>query len=187
MKYLIVGLGNPGEDYKNSRHNVGYTVLDSLAKKFGTAFSDKRYAYVTEVKVRGKILILVKPTTYMNLSGNAVNYYLRKEKMPLENMMIVVDDLALPLGTIRIKTKGGSGGHNGLQHIEDTLASNDYIRMRVGIGSEYNRGHQVDYVLGDWKTEEMKNLSDKIELAVDAILSFPHIGIERTMNLYNNK
>ncbi|MDD3741672.1 MAG: aminoacyl-tRNA hydrolase, partial [Bacteroidales bacterium] len=176
MKYLIVGLGNPGEDYKNSRHNVGYTVLDSLARKFGTVFSDKRYAYVAEIKVRGKILVLVKPTTYMNLSGNAVNYYLKKEKMPIENMMIVVDDLALPLGTIRIKTKGGSGGHNGLQHIEDTLACNNYIRMRVGIGSEFNPGHQVDYVLGDWTNEEIKNMSDKIDLAVDAILSFPHIG-----------
>lgn len=187
MKYLIVGLGNPGDDYKNSRHNIGYKVLDSLAEKSGIVFSDKRYAYVAEVKVKGKILVLVKPTTYMNLSGNAVNYYLKKEKIPLEKMMIVVDDLALPLGAIRIKTKGGSGGHNGLQHIEDILGSNDYIRMRIGIGDEFRQGQQVNYVLGEWTKNEADTLSLKIEQAVNAVLSYTHIGIERTMNLYNNK
>ncbi|HOZ31081.1 MAG TPA: aminoacyl-tRNA hydrolase [Bacteroidales bacterium] len=187
MKYLIVGLGNPGDEYRNSRHNIGYKVLDSLAEKSGIVFSDKRYAYVAELKVRGKILVLIKPTTYMNLSGNAVNYYLKKEKVPLEKMMIIVDDLALPLGAIRIKTKGGSGGHNGLQHIEDILGCNDYIRMRIGIGDEFNQGQQVDYVLGEWTKEEMEKLSAKVVIAADAVLSFPHIGIERTMNLFNNK
>jgi len=187
MKYLIVGLGNPGVEYKNTRHNIGYTVLDSLAEKSSIVFSDKRYGFRAELKHKGRILILVKPTTFMNLSGKAVNYYLQFENIPIENMMIVVDDLALPFGTVRIKSKGGSGGHNGLQHIEETIGTNVYNRMRFGIGSEFRQGQQVDYVLGNWEKEELLTLQSRIDLATDAILSFPVTGIERTMNFFNNK
>lgn len=187
MKYLIVGLGNPGEKYKNTRHNIGYRVLDFLAESAGISFFDKRYAYVSEMKHKGKTLILVKPTTYMNLSGKAVNYYLQAEKIPIENLMVVVDDLSLELGKIRIKAKGSSGGHNGLQHIQDLLGTVNYNRLRFGIGNNFHQGEQVDYVLGEWTDDELKVLPERIELAAEAIKSFPIIGIDRTMNYYNNK
>lgn len=187
MKYLIVGLGNPGFEYKNTRHNIGYKLLDSLIEKSSNIFSDKRYGYRAELKHKGKTLILVKPTTFMNLSGKAVNYYLQFEKIPVENMLVLVDDLALELGTIRIKSKGGSGGHNGLQNIEDILGTNVYNRLRFGIGNEFRQGQQVDYVLGEWDKEELTVLTPKIQIACDAILSFPVTGIERTMNFFNNK
>lgn len=187
MKYLIVGLGNPGLEYKNTRHNIGFTVLDHLAEKSGTVFSDKRYGFRAEFKVKGRTLVLVKPTTFMNLSGKAVNYYLQFENIPVENMMIIVDDLALPFGALRIKSKGGSGGHNGLQHIEETLGTNVYNRMRFGIGSEFGRGQQVDYVLGEWEKTELDKMEERINIACEAIKSFPLSGIERTMNFFNNK
>ncbi len=187
MKYLIVGLGNPGEKYKNTRHNIGYRVLDFLAESAGFSFSDKRYGYVSEMKHKGKTLILVKPTTYMNLSGKAVNYYLQAEKIPIENLMVVVDDLSLELGKIRIKAKGSSGGHNGLQNIQDILGTVNYNRLRFGIGNNFHQGGQVDYVLGEWTDDELKILPERIELAAEAIKSFPIIGIDRTMNYYNNK
>jgi PTH1 family peptidyl-tRNA hydrolase len=187
MKYLIVGLGNPGLEYKNTRHNIGFTVLDSLAEKSGIVFLDKRYGYRAELKVKGKTLILVKPTTFMNLSGKAINYYLQFENIPIEKMMIVVDDLALPFGTIRIKSKGGSGGHNGLQHIEETIGTAEYNRMRFGIGAEFGKGQQVNYVLGEWEKQELEKMQERIELACEAIKSFPLTGIERTMNYFNNK
>jgi PTH1 family peptidyl-tRNA hydrolase len=187
MKYLIVGLGNPGLEYKNTRHNIGFTVLDSLVENSGIVFSDKRYGFISELKVKGRTLILLKPTTYMNLSGKAVNYYLQKEKIPIENMLIIVDDLALPFGTIRIKSKGGSGGHNGLQHIEEIIGTNVYNRLRFGIGSEFNKGQQVNYVLGEWEPEEKDKLSQRIDTVIDAIKNFPILGIERTMNFFNNK
>ncbi|PLX08708.1 MAG: aminoacyl-tRNA hydrolase [Marinilabiliales bacterium] len=186
MKYLIIGLGNPGLEYYNTRHNIGFRVLDFLAGKSGISFSDKRYGFRAEYKTRGRTLILVKPTTFMNLSGKAVNYYLQKEKVPLENLMIIVDDIALPFGTIRIKSKGGSGGHNGLQNIEQILGGN-YNRLRFGIGNEYHQGQQVNYVLGEWDEQEKQNLSKRIEIAAEAIEKFPILGIERTMNYYNNK
>jgi len=187
MKYLIVGLGNPGVEYKDTRHNIGFTVLDSLAENSSIVFSDKRYGFVSELKVKGRTLILLKPTTYMNLSGRAVNYYLQKEKIPLENMLIVVDDIALPFGIIRIKSKGGSGGHNGLQHIEDIIGTNNYNRLRFGIGNDFGRGRQVDYVLGEWDSVEKEKLPQRIDVAMNAIKDFPVIGIERTMNFFNNK
>ncbi len=187
MKYLIVGLGNPGLEYKNTRHNIGFTVLDYLAEKSGIVFSDKRYGFRAEFNIKGRTLVLVKPSTFMNLSGKAVNYYLQFENIPVENMMIIVDDLALPFGALRIKSKGGSGGHNGLQHIEDTLGTNVYNRMRFGIGSEFGRGRQVDYVLGEWEKAELDKMEERISLACEAIKSFPLSGIERTMNFFNNK
>lgn len=187
MKYLIVGLGNPGLDYYNTRHNIGFRVLDFLAGKSGISFSDKRYGFRAELKHRGRTLILVKPTTFMNLSGKAVNFYLQKEKIPVENLLIIVDDIAIPFGSIRIKTKGGSGGHNGLESIQNILGTNNYNRLRFGIGSEFPQGHQVDYVLGEWSEEEKQGLKPRLELACEAITSFPITGIERTMNFYNNK
>lgn len=187
MKYLIVGLGNPGIEYEKTRHNIGFTVLDTLAKSSGIVFSDKRYGFVAELKVKARTLILVKPTTYMNLSGRAVNYYIQKEKIPLEKVLIIVDDLALPFGSIRIKEKGGCGGHNGLQNIEEVLGTSNYNRLRFGIGSEFGQGQQVNYVLGNWSDEENKVLSQRIEIAIEAIKNFPILGIERTMNFFNNK
>lgn len=187
MKYLIVGLGNPGFEYKNTRHNIGFKVLDALAEQSSISFSDKRYGFRAELRIKGKTLILVKPTTFMNLSGKAVNYYLQAEKIPVEKMMIVVDDLALPLGTVRIKSKGGFGGHNGLEHIEEVLGTNMYNRLRFGIGNVFAKGRQVDYVLGEWDDVELKILPERIIIATDAIKSFPLIGIERTMNYFNNK
>lgn len=187
MKFLIAGLGNPGVKYENSRHNIGYKVLDFLAGSAGISFSDKRYAYFAEYKYHGRNLILIKPTTYMNLSGKAVNYYLQTEKIPLENLMVVVDDIALPLGTIRIKSKGSSGGHNGLQNIQDILGTSNFNRLRFGIGNNFGPGQQVDYVLGNWTNEEFKILPERINIAAEALKNFPLIGIERTMNFYNNK
>ena len=186
MKYLIIGLGNPGIEYANTRHNIGFVVLDALIKSSSTFFSDKRYGFVSELKIKGKTLFLVKPTTYMNLSGRAVNYYLQKEKIPIENLMVIVDDIALPFGSIRIKSKGGSGGHNGLQHIEDIIGSN-YARLRFGIGNQFHQGQQIDYVLGEWEDDEKKLLPQRIEIAIEAIKNFPIIGIERTMNYFNKK
>jgi len=187
MKYLIVGLGNPGVEYYNTRHNIGFRVLDFLAEKSGISFIDKRYGFRAEYKTRGKTFILVKPSTFMNLSGKAVNYYLQKEKIPIEKMMIVVDDLALPFGTIRIKSKGGNGGHNGLTNIEQIMGTTKYNRLRFGIGNVFGQGQQVNYVLGEWEDAEKKTLNERIALAAEAIEKFPQLGIERTMNFYNNK
>lgn len=187
MKYLIVGLGNPGLEYYNTRHNIGFRVLDSLAEKSGTSFSDKRYGFRSEYRIKGRTLVLVKPTTFMNLSGKAINYYLQKEKIPIERMLIIVDDIALPFGTIRIKSKGGSGGHNGLSSIESILGGSNYYRMRFGVGSDFGQGRQVDYVLGEWSDEEKSKLKERLLVAVEAIEQFPLIGIERTMNYYNKK
>lgn len=187
MKYLIIGLGNPGLEYYNTRHNIGFRVLDFLAGKSGISFIDKRYGFRAEYKTRGRTLVLVKPSTFMNLSGKAVNYYLQKEKIQIENMMVIVDDIALPFGTIRIKSKGGAGGHNGLTSIEQILGNSHYNRLRFGIGNEFNQGQQVNYVLGEWDETEKQNLNKRIEIATEAIEKFPILGIDRTMNFYNNK
>ncbi len=187
MKYLIIGLGNPGIDYYNTRHNIGFRVLDFLAGKSGISFIDKRYGFRAEYKTRGKTFILVKPTTFMNLSGKAVNYYLQKEKIPIERLMIIVDDLAIPFGSIRVKSKGGNGGHNGLTSIEQILGTSNYNRLRFGIGNQFGQGQQVNYVLGEWDEEEKKTLAERIDLAAEVIEKFPIIGIERTMNYYNKK
>lgn len=185
MKYLIVGLGNIGAEYANTRHNIGFLVADALALDLKTQFSTDRYAAMASGKFKGRQLVIIKPSTYMNLSGKAVAYWMQKESIPLENVLIVVDDVALEPGIIRIKTKGGAGGHNGLLHITEILGTDAFARLRFGIGNNFARGFQVDYVLGKWSKEEEKMLPPRIDIAVEAVKSFSTIGAERTMNYYN--
>lgn len=185
-KFLIVGLGNPGTEYHETRHNAGWMVLDAFAKASNIVFSDKRYGFIAETSVKGRKLILLKPTTFMNLSGNAVRYWLEKENIPTENLLVVVDELALPLGTFRLKGSGSNGGHNGLGHIQQ-LIGQKYARLRMGIGSEFARGQQIDYVLGKFSEEEMKELTPAIETAQEVIKSFCLAGIDITMNQFNKK
>lgn len=187
MKYLIVGLGNIGPDYQDTRHNIGFTVLDALAKASNVFFADNRYGATCEIKIKGRTLVLLKPSTFMNLSGMAVRYWMNKEKIELENMLIVVDDLALPFGTLRLKPRGSDAGHNGLRNIQDILGHNNYNRLRFGIGSDFPRGGQVEYVLGRWNPEEAKDLPLRVDKAVEIIKSFCLAGLQTTMNQYNNK
>ncbi len=187
MKYLIVGLGNIGPEYAETRHNVGFMVLDYLAQKFEAKFEVSRHSFVTEIKSKGRTYVLVKPTTYMNLSGKAVSHYLNSLKLPVEQMMVITDDIALPFGKIRLRMKGSAGGHNGLKHIEQTLGHNNYPRLRFGVGDDFGKGKQVDYVLSTFSGDEQAELQTLIEKAADAALSFGSIGIERTMNQYNTK
>lgn len=186
-KFLIVGLGNIGEEYAGTRHNVGFEVLDYLAKEHEVKFKSDRLADVAEIRHKGKTLVLLKPTTYMNLSGKAVNYWLQAEKIPVEHMLVIVDELALPFGKIRLGPKGSDGGHNGLKNIQETLGSSNYPRLRFGISNQFSKGHQVNYVLGKWSDEEKQTLGDRIKLAADAIKSFSFIGLERTMTNFNTK
>ncbi len=185
MKYLITGLGNIGDEYSNTRHNVGFSILDAWVNASNTVFRDRRYGFVASVKDRGRIYILLKPSTYVNRSGNAVNYWLRKEKIKQENLMVVVDDISLPFGSIRLRPKGGDGGHNGLADINSTLGNGNYARMRFGIGDSFSRGHQVDHVLGNWTDEELKLLPERTDLAIEMIKSFGFIGLELTMTRFN--
>lgn len=187
MKYLIVGLGNPGTKYENTRHNIGFKVVDALAKELGGTFSLQKVAEKAEVKFKGRTLILIKPTTYMNLSGKAANYYLQQEKIPKENLVVITDDLALPFGKLRMKGKGSDGGHNGLKDIQATLNTTEYCRLRFGVGSEFNKGQQVDYVLGEWSAEENETIQERIEVATQFIKSFSTIGIQLTMTNWNGK
>lgn len=187
MKFLIVGLGNIGEEYAGTRHNIGFDVVDQLAKRAEGQFESGRYADFCTIRNKGKQILLVKPSTYMNLSGKAVNYWMQKEKITLDKVMIITDDIALPLGVIRIRAKGSDGGHNGLKHIIETLQSQEFIRMRFGVGNDFTKGAQVEHVLGKWKSEEQEVLKQTIQKATEAVLSFTHLGIERTMNLYNTK
>jgi peptidyl-tRNA hydrolase, PTH1 family len=187
MKYLIAGLGNFGEEYANTRHNIGFMVLDALAKASNVVFQDKRYGFVTSFKYKARTCVLLKPSTYVNRSGMAVSYWLQKEKIQLENLLVIVDDLALPFGTIRIRSKGGDGGHNGLFNINQVLGSQEYPRLRFGIGGDFNSGEQVDYVLGELSPAEKIILQETTDKITAAVQSFVTIGIERTMNLYNKK
>jgi peptidyl-tRNA hydrolase, PTH1 family len=188
MKYLIVGLGNIGDEYATTRHNVGFQILDALARASNIVFDvNRRYGSIAEYKFKGRTFILLKPSTYMNLSGNAVRYWIQKEEIPLENVLILVDDLALPFGSIRIRAKGGDAGHNGLKHINEVLGTNEYPRVRFGIGDQFSKGTQVDYVLGEWNDEELKLLPERIDKVVQIIKSFGTVGLERTMNQFNNK
>lgn len=187
MKYLVTGLGNIGDEYKNTRHNIGFDILDALAGASNISFKDQRYGMYAELKHRSRTYCLLKPSTYVNLSGNAVRYYLRNLKLPEDRLMVVADDIALPFGKIRIRAKGGDAGHNGLAHINQILGSSKYPRLRFGIGNEFGRGQQVDYVLGKWDEEEKQAMEDRIKVATEAILAFGTLGIERTMNFYNNK
>jgi peptidyl-tRNA hydrolase, PTH1 family len=185
MKYLIVGLGNIGDEYKNTRHNIGFTVLDAMAIASRSSFKDKRYGSVCQIKYKGRTFILLKPSTFMNLSGNAVNYWLRKENIPTEKMLVIVDDIALPLGTIRLRPKGSDGGHNGLAHINTVLSTNNFARVRIGIGNSFRKGSQVEYVLGVWSPEETKLMEDKVSLVIEIIKSFGTAGLELTMTAFN--
>lgn len=185
MKYLIVGLGNVGPEYELTRHNIGFLALDRLADIHKTEFDLSRHAFTTEFRYKGKGFHLIKPTTYMNLSGKAINFWLQELKIPVKNMLIIVDDIALPFGKIRIREKGSSAGHNGLENIEKVLGTNAYNRIRIGIGDDFYKGKQVDYVLSRFNSEEMEELPFVLNKACDAILSFGTIGIERTMNFFN--
>jgi len=187
VKYLIVGLGNPGPEYASTRHNVGFMVIERLLQRFDTIAESKRYASVATIKHRGRQLVLAMPGTYMNLSGKAVRYYLDQENIPLERCLIIYDDLALPFGQLRMRAKGSDGGHNGLKNINQLLGRQDYPRLRVGIGDDFPKGRQVDYVLEPFSEEEATALPDILDRSVDAVLSFISIGIERTMNEVNRK
>jgi PTH1 family peptidyl-tRNA hydrolase len=186
-KFLIVGLGNIGDEYVNTRHNIGFTILDTIAKENNLNFTVDRLASVAEYKFKGKTLILVKPSTYMNLSGKAVNYWLQAEKISKENLLVLTDDLALPFGSVRMKGKGSDGGHNGLKDIQETLTTSEYARLRFGVGNEFSKGKQVDYVLGKWDSEESKTLEARVKLTIEMIQGFATIGLQRTMSAYNNK
>ncbi|MFI3297520.1 MAG: aminoacyl-tRNA hydrolase [bacterium] len=187
MKYLIVGLGNIGNEYANTRHNIGFDTLDALAKASNVVFEDKRYGAVALAKVKGRQLFLLKPSTYMNLSGNAVRYWLTKENIPVENLLVIVDDLALPVGALRLKGKGSDAGHNGLKNIQELLSTQTYARLKFGIGNSFFPGGQVDYVLGKFSTEERTVVDERIDVACEMIKSFCLAGLNNTMNQYNNK
>jgi len=187
VKYLIAGLGNIGPEYKNTRHNIGFQILDALAGASNIVFNDRRYGFVSEYKFKGRTFVLLKPTTYMNLSGRAVNYWLQKEKIPPEKCLVLVDDIALSFGVLRLRAKGSPGGHNGLKDISRVLGTDQYPRLRFGIGDQFFPGAQVDYVLSNWTPEEEKLLPEKIDACIEMIKSFGTIGIERTMNFFNKK
>ena len=187
MKYLIAGLGNIGSEYAETRHNIGFKVLDALAAASNAVFRTERYGDVAEMRFKGRTFLLLKPSTYMNNSGNAVRYWLRKEKVEPAELLVVLDDLALPLGTIRMRAKGNDGGHNGLKSIDACIGTNAYPRLRCGIGHDFRQGQQVDYVLGEWLPEEKETLRSVIGMASEAVRSFGTQGVERTMNLFNKK
>ncbi|WP_220763276.1 aminoacyl-tRNA hydrolase [Flavobacterium sp. UMI-01] len=186
-KFLIVGLGNIGAEYVNTRHNIGFKVLDFLARKEGLSFETAKLGAIAEYKFKGRSFLLLKPNTYMNLSGKAVKYWLDKENIPVENLLVITDDLNLSFGTIRIKPKGSDGGHNGLKNINLLLNSNVYARFRFGISDQFKKGQQVDYVLGEWNDEENNQLPERLEVATEIIKSFGTAGLENTMNAYNGK
>lgn len=187
MKYLIAGLGNIGSEYTNTRHNIGFNILNILADKEDLKFEEKRYGSIATYRFKGRTFILLKPNTYMNLSGNAIQYWLQTEKIPVENLLVLVDDLALPFGTVRLKPKGSDAGHNGLKHIQATLGHSNYSRIRFGIGNDFPKGRQIDYVLGEWNADEKAALKTRIDLAIEMIKSFGTIGTQLTMTQFNNK
>ena len=183
-KYLIFGLGNPGDEYTGTRHNTGFMVLDAFAKASNIVFEDKRYGYVAETNLKGQKIFLLKPTTFMNLSGNAVRYWLTKENIDQKRLLVISDDIALPLGAFRLKSSGSNGGHNGLGHIQQLIGQN-YARLRMGIGNEFPKGAQINWVLGRYSEENMKTLQPSIETAVEIIKSFVLAGVDVTMNQFN--
>ncbi|GHT28870.1 peptidyl-tRNA hydrolase [Bacteroidia bacterium] len=187
MKYLIVGLGNFPPEYWDTRHNIGFRVVDRMVKGTDAQFRPARYGDIAEMRLKGKDLLLLKPTTFMNLSGMAVRYWLQKEKIPDENLLVVVDDIALPFGRLRIKPKGSHGGHNGLRDIEEKLGTQEYTRLRFGVGSNFPIGRQIDYVLGEFDKDELERMTERLDMATEMVKSFCLAGIENTMNLYNNK
>lgn len=187
MKYLIVGLGNIGVEYAGTRHNIGFSVLDAFAEASNAVFTTARYGDTAEVKYKGRTLVLLKPSTYMNLSGKAVRYWLDTEKIPIENLLIISDDIALPFGTLRMRPKGSAGGHNGLKNITEMIGTEEFVRMRFGVGGDFPKGHQVDYVLGHWTDEEKKTMPERLAVFVEAIRSFVTVGTQLTMTGFNKK
>ena len=187
MKYLIVGLGNIGPEYENTRHNIGFKILDALAKASNVVFSDKRYGYVVETRIKNKIMVLLKPSTFMNLSGNAIRYWLQKENIPIKNLLVIVDDLALPFGLLRLKANGSDAGHNGLNHIQSILGTQNYARLRFGIGNGFPKGAQINYVMSPFEHEEEEMIPAMLNNAIEIIQSFCLAGVNITMNQYNNK
>lgn len=187
MKYLIAGLGNIGSEYTNTRHNIGFDILNVLADKEDLTFEERRYGSVATYRHKGRIFILLKPNTYMNLSGKAIQYWMQAEKIEVDNLLVLVDDLALPFGTLRLKPKGSDAGHNGLKNIQATLGHSNYSRIRFGLGDNYPRGRQIDFVLGQWDDDEKAQLKDRIDIAIDMIKSFGTAGLQQTMTAFNNK
>lgn len=187
MKYLIVGLGNIGAEYENTRHNIGFKTLDALAKASNVVFSPKRLGDIVEVKHKGRKLLLLKPSTYMNLSGKAINYWMQAEKIPLERVLIITDDIALPFGSLRLKGKGSDGGHNGLKSINSVLGRQDYARLRFGVGNDFSKGRQAEYVLGNWNEEESERLEERITKCGQIILAFTVNTLARVMSDFNGK
>ena len=185
MKYLIACLGNIGVEYEDTRHNIGFKIADRLAKDLEATFTTGRLAQVAEMRFKGKTLVVIKPTTYMNLSGKAVKYWLNEEKIPIENLLVVNDDIALPLGTLRLRKQGADGGHNGLTDIIEKLGTNVFCRLRFGLGDDFPRGRQIDFVLGKWKPSEEPIVNEKADVAVEIIKSFATQGPDKAMNLYN--
>ena len=186
-KFLISGLGNIGAEYSNTRHNIGFKILDELASKESLSFQSARFGAIAEYKFKGRTFLLLKPNTFMNLSGKAVKYWLDQEKIPLENLLVITDDINLPFGTIRIKPKGSDGGHNGLKSITQVLGTSDYTRFRFGVGGDFKKGQQVDYVLGEWERDEQEKLSERLQLATEAIKSFGTACLSNTMTAFNGK
>jgi len=187
MKYLVVGLGNIGSEYENTRHNIGFMILDAFANASNFVFEPNKLGDATNVKFKGRTIILVKPSTFMNLSGKAVNYYLQKEKIKPENLLIITDDLALPMGTLRLKGKGSDGGHNGLKNIIETLGHSNFARLRFGVGNNFSKGNQINHVLGKFSEEELSILPERYEKTSKIIQSFCTIGLNHTMSQFNNK
>ncbi len=186
MKYLIAGLGNIGPEYELTRHNIGFLTVDQLADKNGTDFVTNRLAYTADFRHKGKSIYVIKPTTYMNLSGKAVNYWMKELKIPLENVLIITDDIALPYGKLRLRPKGSHGGHNGLRNIEETLGTQEFARLRFGVGGDFPKGKQIDYVLGNFNKNEFAEIALHIDKTCEIALSFCTAGIQQTMNQYNS-
>ncbi|MCK8523828.1 aminoacyl-tRNA hydrolase [Aquimarina sp. D1M17] len=186
-KFLVAGLGNIGPKYHNTRHNIGFKILDALAKAEDLTFETKKLGDLATYKFKGRTIILLKPNTYMNLSGKAVRYWLEKEKVPTENLLVITDDINIPFGTIRLKAKGSAGGHNGLKDIEAQLHTSKYSRFRFGVGAEFSKGRQVDYVLGEWNNDEENAMPERIEKGIELIKSFATAGLSNTMNIFNGK
>ncbi|CAN5457032.1 aminoacyl-tRNA hydrolase [soil metagenome] len=187
MKFLIAGLGNIGAEYVHTRHNIGFDVVDTIAREAGVSFTSGKKAWMAEVRHKGRTLVLIKPTTYMNLSGEAVRFWLGELKIPKENLLVIADDLALPYGTLRMRPAGSAAGHNGITSLIECLGNDQFARLRFGIGSDFPKGRQVDFVLGHWSSEEAKQLQERINVAGDMVKSFCSIGLQPTMNAYNNK
>ena len=187
MNFLIAGLGNIGDEYAATRHNIGFRVVDELARAAGATFDDRRYGFVSTIKVKNQTLTLLKPSTYMNLSGNAVRYWMAEKKIPVERLLVVVDDLALPFGKLRLKGSGSEAGHNGLKHITSVLGTQQYARLRFGIGNDFPRGGQIDFVLGEFGQEDLQQMDERLKLAAEAVRTFCLAGLNIAMNQFNIK